>query len=126
MELSSFKNFDDALSHYNMKESDIYIKIIEHPKSFERFSSKNRLLYIIGEGLKSSPGYPSGNQLWHNQFNLINKFNVCNYIPVFRTALDGTTEYVGKYVLKSFRKKIADNGFTYYEYTLLKKEKGSI
>ena len=126
MELSSFKNLDDALSHYNMKESNTYIKIIEHPKSFERFSSNNRFLYIIGEGLKSSPGYPSGNQLWCNQFNLINKFNICSHVPVFRKALDGTSEYIGKYVFKSFCKKIADNGFTYYEYTLLKKEKGSI
>ena len=126
MELSSFKNFDDALTHYKMAESDIYIKIIEHPKSFERFSTNYCMLYIIGEGPKSSPGYPSGNQLWHNQFNLINKFNLCSHVPVFRKALDGTSEYIGKYVFKSFCKKIADNGFTYYEYTLLKKEKGSI
>ena len=80
MELSSFKNFDDALTHYKMEESDIYIKIIEHPKSFERFSTNYCMLYIIGEGPKSSPGYPSGNQLWHNQFKLFNKFNVFKLI----------------------------------------------
>ena len=126
MKKNSFKNFDDALIHYYMRETDTFIKIIEHPKSFERFSSNNCILYIIGEGPKSSPGYPSGNQLWCNQLNIIKKFIICSHVPVFCESIDGTTEYIGKYVFKNFSKKIANNGFTYYEFTLLKKEKGSI
>ena len=116
-----FNNIEEALKYHKISEDEMYINSIEHPNSLERFSYNDKIFYHIGKGTKLYPGYPLANQMWHNQLKLIDKFVNNNTIDVFRQFMDGAVIYLGKYCYDKCRKKIGENGFTYFEFKLMKK-----
>ena len=118
-----FDNLEDALIYHKIHEDDFYINSVEHPNSLERFTYNDNIFYHIGKGYKLYPGYPLANQMWYNQLKLVNKFAIDNNVPVFRLFMDGKVAYIGNYTFDRYRKKIGENGFTYFEFKLLKKKR---
>jgi len=117
-----FDNLQEALKYHKISEEDeLYIVSIEHPNSLEKFTYNNNIFYHIGKGPKLYPGYPLANQMWFNQSNLIDKFVQYDNMPVFRQFMDGRVAYLGKYCFDRYRKKLGENGFTYFEFKLIKK-----
>ena len=114
-----FDSFEDAFAYYNVSY-DTSIKIIDHPRSLERFERKGKILYHMGIGPIVNHGYPKCNQLGNNQIVLFNKLFNNSYVNVFYKNTNGQIKYAGKYIYGSSEKKIANNGFTYYEFMLLK------
>ena len=86
-----------------------------HLRSLERFERKGKILYHIGIGSVVHPGYPKSNQQENNQFKLFRKLFNNLYVNVFYKNMRGEIKYAGEYKYGSSEKKIANNGFTYYE-----------
>jgi len=106
-----FNNFEEAILFYDLKPGDSYIKFTNY-KSF----IKNNIIIYNGIGPKFSSGQPKGNQIWEKQ-----KILFTRNIKVFFEIFDKKIIYVGKYEHKEFRKKMAFNGFVYFEFKLIKK-----
>ena len=83
--------------------------------SYEYFERNDSILVCIGQGPKSSPGHPSGNQYDSNQLLLHGPSSLQHLYPVFRIFSD-SVEYVGNYRLLNWRKRVSFEGFAYYEY----------
>lgn len=116
-----FYNIEEALKYHKITEDGFYINSIDHPNSLERFTYNDNIFYHIGKGPKLYPGYPLANQMWNNQLYFLDKFVINNNIPVFKQFIDGRVIYIGNYSFDRYRKKICDNGFTYFEFKLIKK-----
>jgi hypothetical protein len=108
-----FKTFESALYCLNFPNNTRYIYIVQCKGSYEYFERNDSVLVCIGQGPKSSPGHPSGNQYDSNQLLLGGSLQ--HLYPVFRIFSD-SVEYVGNYRLLNWRKTISFEGFAYYEY----------
>lgn len=98
------------------KYSDVYcVTITEHPKSLERFERQGQVLYFIGKGRCSTPGYPTGNQVFIRMLPFFKVFSEQGLIPVFRKDIKGVVHYMGLYQYKSHIKKMSFAGFMYIE-----------
>ena len=110
-----FKSFESALYSLNFPRTTCCIYIVQSKGSYEYFERNDSVLVCIGQGPKSSPGHPSGNQYDSNQLLLHGPSSLQHLYPVFRIFSD-SVEYVGKYRLIDWRKRVSFEGFAYYEY----------
>ena len=117
-----FSTYAEALAHYNAY-ADSSVHIVDTPKSFERVVRGGGIIYCLGTGMKSSPGYPCGNQCISSQTKFCRSSQRDGKLPVFHTR-DGQVEYMGKYIVLGHRKKMSFSGFTYFEYMLYRVEHG--
>jgi len=108
-----FKTFESAIYSLNFPKNTSCIYIVNCKGSYEYFERNDSVLVCIGQGPKSSPGHPSGNQYDSNQILLHG--NLQDLYPVFRIFSD-SVEYVGNYRLLNWRKRQSFEGFAYYEY----------
>jgi len=115
-----FNNMKEALEYFKISKDDFYIKVNYHPDSLERFTCNNNIYYHVGKGRKLSSGYPIANQMWYNQNRLVDKICKNLSIAVFEIYYDNKVIYIGNYIFDKYEKKIANNGFTYFEFKLLK------
>jgi len=118
---NSFNNYAEARAYYNITNDDICLQITDHQKSLNQIVRNGSIIYYVGEGIKSAPGYPCGNQMLYNQLPLLHKFSKDYYIKVFKKKLDDRVYYLGNYKLLKYSKKMAFSGFTYFEFTLSRK-----
>jgi hypothetical protein len=116
-----YKSFEEAEKYHNIFKDEMYIKIIDHPRSVERYTHNYQYLYVMGIGPRLYPGYPKNNQMWNNQNKFLNVFQNHNHIKVFRQFEDGDVIYIGNYVFMNYKKKIVETGFTYFEFELKRK-----
>jgi hypothetical protein len=117
----SFNSYADARKYYEIANDDICLEITDHPKSLNQIIRNNAIIYYVGKGLKSSPGYPSGNQMLYNQLPLLHKFIKDYHVKVFQKKVDDRVYYLGSYNLLRYRKKMSFSGFTYFEFILSRK-----
>jgi hypothetical protein len=116
-----YKSFEEAEQYHNIPKDEIYIKVIDHPRSVERYTHNYQYLYIMGIGPRLFPGYPKSNQMWNNQIKFLNIFQNNDYIKVFRQYENGDVIYIGNYIFMNYKKKIVETGFTYFEFELKRK-----
>ena len=113
-----FNNFKDAFQFYKIDPKSFHIKIIYTPTSLESVYNNGNFVDIIGEGIKSSPGYPSGNQNLDKQMKLINHFKTVGTIDVLYMNRYKKVIYMGRYGFLSYKKKLSFSGFCYFLFTL--------
>lgn len=106
----------------NLYKSDIVsrIEIVEHPKSLERFTQHGNILYKLGVGKFLNPGHPAGNQQLHSQMPFF-KSAALHHFQVYKRGSDGTSEYMGSYMLEDYAKKLSFEGFSYFVFRLRRK-----
>jgi len=117
----NFNSYAEAKKYYDIADDDICLQIIDHPNSLDQIIRNNGIIYYVGKGIKSAPGYPSGNQMLYNQLPLLHKFSKDYYVKVFQKKLDDRVYYLGNYSLLRYCKKMSFSGFTYFEFTLSRK-----
>jgi len=117
----SFNSFDEARAYYNIANDDMCLQITDHQKSLNDVIRNGAIIYYVGEGIKSAPGYPSGNQMLYNQIPLLRKFGKDYFVKVFQKKIDGLVYHLGSYTLLRYRKKMSFTGFTYFEFILSRK-----
>jgi hypothetical protein len=117
-EYIEFNKFDEAFNYYNINPKNYHLKIISSPNSLETIYDNGNIITVLGEGLKSSPGYPCGNQILDRQMKLINHFNNIGTIDVFHQNFFKKVVYMGRYGFSSYRKRLSFSGFAYFEFTL--------
>ena len=113
-----FNTFEEAYNFYNINPKTYHIKILYSPNSLESIYENGNIVTILGEGVKSSHGYPSGNQILDNQMKLINHFLNIGTIDVFYKNYYKKIIYMGRYGFSSYRKRLSFAGFAYFEFTL--------
>ena len=96
------------------------IEIIEHPKSLEKFTQHGNILYKLGVGKFLTPGHPAGNQQLHSQMPFFNSAARHNF-QVYTKNIDGSSDYMGEYVLHDYKKKLSFEGFSYFLFMLRRK-----
>ena len=121
-----YKSFEEAEKYHNIPKDEIYIKVIDHPRSVERYTHNYQYLYVMGIGPRLYPGYPKSNQMWNNQSKFLNIFQNHNHVKVFRQFEEGNVIYIGNYIFMNYKKKIVETGFTYFEFELKRKFNFSI
>lgn len=114
-----FKTFDQALETLSIPNGQWCITIGHSKDSYESFSHGGNVLLCIGQGLKRSPGHPSGHQSLETQMLLKSSQHL---YPTFR-IYSNYVEYMGTYRLISYSKKMSFQGFMYYEYKLFREKK---
>lgn len=102
----------------------IELDVNEARDSIERFEQGGNKLILIGNGIIKSPGHPAGNQQYSSQVPIINSLIKASCITVNHQKLDGTTVFMGEYYFKSIVKRVSFEGFSYFEYILLRKNRG--
>ena len=117
-EYIEFNKYEDAYRYFNINPDKLNVKIVYSPNSLEIIHENGNIITIIGEGIKSSPGYPSGNQVLERQMKLINHFNTVGTISVFYKNSLNKIIYMGRYGFLSYKKKLSSSGFAYFEFTL--------
>jgi len=110
--------FEEAVDCLRIPSDTFIVKLIASSESLDRVREDLRVVYKVGIGLMKSPSHPSGNQLYHRQFPIIESLKKYKSLPVLRIWPDGTTEYFGRYKYDELRCKISDEGFKYYEFKL--------
>lgn len=117
-----FQSFDEARLFYNIPDDELYLKIIDHPRSMNQILLRGKIVHYIGRGVKLYPGYPGGHQFYASQMPIIIHFSKFNTIYMFRKLIDGSVICMGKYMFQNMTKKIALTGFTYYDIRFYRKE----
>ena len=113
-----FLSFDDAYKFYKINPNTFHLKIIYSPHSLESIFDNGNIIRCIGAGVKSSPGYPSGNQILDNQMKLIDHFLNIGTIDVFYQNYFKKVSYMGRYGYSNYKKKLTHSGFAYFEFTI--------
>ena len=113
-----FSSYKDARKYYKLADNELCIEITNHPNSIERILNQGNIIEFIGIGSKKFPGYPSGNQIFENQLKLIHKIKKDSGIPVFNKLMDNKVIFLGIYHNLIIMKKMAFNGFMYYEFRM--------
>jgi len=113
-----FNSFDDAYKFYNINPKVFHLKIIYSDHSLESIFDNGNIIRCIGTGIKSSPGYPCGNQILDRQMQLIDHFNNIGTIAVFYKNYYKKIVYMGRYGYSNYKKKLTHAGFAYFEFTI--------
>ena len=117
--MTVFKTYEDAMGYYKLKNR--YITIIDHPESIEKVSMDEMVVTFIGNGVKKSPGHPSGNQSIERQLTILKLVGQYPYtIPIFRESLDKTIRLLGHYSYIGYTKKVSFSGFVYFEFKMFR------
>jgi hypothetical protein len=103
----------------NLHKDDVFarIEIIEHPKSLERFTQNGNILNKLGVGKFLRPGHPAGNQQLHSQIPFLRSAAIQNF-QVYKRGPVGDSQYMGIYMLDSFKKMTSFEGFSYFVFRL--------
>jgi hypothetical protein len=115
----TFSDYDQAFKSLNINPNELTINIIENKESVSKISYNNKNIYVMGIGKTNSLGYPNSHQSWKNQKPILDKLANDGYIRVF-IENQKDIKYLGVYCYKNYVKKIAKNGFIYYEFNLIK------
>lgn len=98
----------------------VHIEIEEHRDSYIRMRNYNSCILWSGIGRMKSPGRPGGNQSYESQMRFLRAYNKERRISIYYKRLDGSTEYLGDYGIRSMEKKVSFAGFQYFEYMFLR------
>lgn len=94
------------------------LKITDHAGSYDRITLGGKFVYYVGKGIKSSPGHPGANQLETKQRMFYRSFTLQNEVPILHKSKRGGVELLGYYKVKDVRKRVSDEGFSYFEVKL--------
>jgi hypothetical protein len=119
----SFTTYDEAIRYFKL--NTVYIKIVDHPESFEEILQNGKIVKCIGIGRRYSPGKPGSNQQLDSQYPLLDQASNYPYLfPIFHEKKK--IQFMGMYKLLYFYKKISDSGFIYFEYRFCRHSKDYI
>ena len=103
------------------------IVIKEHRDSLERIEFNGKFVYVVGKGLMKSPGHPAGNQLFHRQNEYLRVGSTPPYLfSVFYQDIQGDVKHLGEYIIHTIYKRNSFEGFSYYEFKLIRKFKARL
>lgn len=92
-----------------------------HPASLESIERNGQIVKVLGKGLMKSPGHPAGNQQYHSQLKILqNAFKDPHLFPIFNIETDGLIIFLGLYKLLDYKIKLSNEGFRYYEFTMMR------
>lgn len=94
------------------------LKITDHTGSYDRITLNGKFVYYVGRGIKPSPGHPGANQFVHKQRLFYRSMELQNEFPILHKLKQGGVELLGKYKVKDVRKRVSDEGFSYFEVKL--------
>lgn len=94
------------------------LKITDHVGSYDRITMNGKFVYYVGRGVKPSPGHPGANQLFHKQKLFYRSMELQNEFPILHKLKKGGVELLGRYTTKDVRKRVSDEGFSYFEVKL--------
>ena len=115
-----FDSYADARKHYAIDDTVYCINIVDHPGSYESIRIRGNIIKAVGIGRMKSPGHPGSNQSHANQRPIFNQCKKNFSIPVFNTLRNGKVRFMGRYIMQSFKNVRSLEGFSYYEFTLLR------
>ena len=103
------------------------IVIKEHRDSLERIEFNGQFVYVVGKGLMKSPGHPAGNQMFHRQNEYLRVGSTPPYLfSVFYQDIQGDVKHLGEYTIHTIYKRNSFEGFSYYEFKLIRKFKARL
>jgi hypothetical protein len=103
------------------------IVIKEHRDSLERIEFNGQFVYVVGKGRMKSPGHPAGNQLFHRQNEYLRVGSTPPYLfSVFYQDIQGDVKHLGEYTIHSISKRNSFEGFSYYEFKLIRRFKARL
>jgi len=94
------------------------VKVTDHRDSYIQLRNGNRTIYYVGIGRTKSPGHPASNQNQRKQEPFRRSWALQNSFPVLHKRYDGTVEFLGNYRVVDIRKRLAYEGFAYFEIEL--------
>jgi len=94
------------------------LKLTDHPDSYNRVTSLGRIISCIGVGRCKSPGHPRGNQMEHAQTPFIVTWHHSLRFPVLNKKENGAVLLLGYYYITGMRKRMGNEGFSYFEFVL--------
>jgi len=104
----------------------IDLEVREAIGSIERFEQGGNKLILIGNGIVRSPGHPAGNQQYSSQVPIITSLVKSSHINVTYKKLDGSVVFMGEYYFNSISKRVSFEGFSYFQFVLIRKNKNKI
>jgi hypothetical protein len=103
------------------------IVIKQHRDSLERIEFNGQFVYVVGKGLMKSPGHPAGNQLFHRQNEYLRVGSTPPYLfSVFYQDIQGDVKHLGEYTIHTICKRNSFEGFSYYEFKLIRRFKARL
>ena len=111
-------------SRHGIGEETTGFIVEEADGSLERFERGGQVLYKLSKGKMRSPGHPAGNHMYSNVMPLFQLFNSQRRVPVFIKKRDGSYIYAGKYEYDMLRKCVSNEGFSYFEFRMFRRELG--
>uniref|UniRef100_A0A6C0DQZ8 YDG domain-containing protein n=1 Tax=viral metagenome TaxID=1070528 RepID=A0A6C0DQZ8_9ZZZZ len=94
------------------------LKLTDHADSYNQCTNLGRVIYYVGEGRRKSPGHPAGNQMENRQVAFRQSWHLQNLIPLLHKRSDGSVVLLGYYRVSGMRKRMGNEGFTYFEFEL--------
>ena len=102
----------------------MYLILKESPGSLESITSNGQIVTLIGRGRLKSPGHPAGNQQLEAQVDFFSHASISPYLfSIFLKDIYGRMEYLGEYFMVSNKIKMSFEGFRYYEFKMLRRNK---
>ena len=101
----------------------VCFELRENDTSLEKTFQDGNKVILIGAGLLKYPGHPKGNQQYYNQVPFLKLHSKQHYIPLYLRYYQNKLLYLGDYVLQSVRKRVSFEGFSYFEFVMLRKAK---
>ena len=102
----------------------MYLILKESPGSLESITPNGQIVTLIGKGRLKSPGHPAGNQQLQAQVDFFTHASTSPYLsPIFLKDIYGRMEYLGEYFMLSNKIKMSFEGFRYYEFKMLRRNK---
>jgi hypothetical protein len=95
--------------------------IKDHPASLESIERDGQIVKVLGKGKMKSPGHPAGNQQYHRQVDILQ--TACKHphlFPIFNMDTNRNIFLLGLYKLLNYKIKLSDEGFSYYEFTMMR------
>jgi hypothetical protein len=93
----------------------------DHKDSLESIERGGQIVKVLGKGIMKSPGHPAGNQQYHRQLPFL-KF-ACEFpylFPIFNIETTKKVNLLGLYRLLNYKIKLSNEGFRYYEFTMMR------
>jgi len=115
-----FSSYKQAYEYLKINPKVFHFKIEDHYRSENKITHNNNLIYAMGIGPTIYPGYPKFNHLEISQKPILDKLENDGYVNVFRKLSSGYVMYLGKYRFYDYKKKLAPNGFVYFQFVLKK------
>ena len=99
----------------------VCFELTENDTSLERILQDGNKVILIGAGLLKYAGHPKGNQQYYNQAPFLKLNLKQTYIPLYLRYYQNKLLYLGDYLLQSVRKRVSFEGFSYFEFTMIRR-----